>query len=237
MQQAHQRYISGMAKKNRDFLGIVESRWALAQQFGALPVLGAAATAYAASFLEFMHAWSPLSYVLAGLVGAILVQGWALLRISWAEKKKLVIRYQELEAPKSTINPREKIFQGKRISLNDLLLPGSRSIQNKTFINCDIVGPINLAATGHVTIKNNDGGLDIVIVRNDANICNVVVLENPVFENCTFHRITLFIPKNSIEMFKGLFDEGANVVTEIPTNQDEEIQRQPPLNIEPKTPQ
>jgi len=42
------------------------------------------------------------------------------------------------------INPLDVSFERKRILLNEFVLPSHTIIENKTFIDCDLIGPANI---------------------------------------------------------------------------------------------
>lgn len=204
-----------MAK--RDPLGTIESRYSLIQSVWALPVIGGGLTTALAVVTQFMQAWAPLSYGVAFMVGALLFQGWKLLRSWQAERDERRRRVQALQAPKSSLNPLDKKFDGIRIFLADLVPPFGKIISNKEFHNCELYGPLVITFQG-----NQDGGItfmgnsfnevDVIAVDYGAPASNAVSMMDCAFYNCTFDRVTILVSAIDVEPFERGFKGGLKIL-------------------------
>lgn len=182
-----------MAEK-KDRLSQFESRWALAKEFGAIPVIGGV-MAWATNL---MAQWAPYSWFVGALVGAILLQAWSAIRSWQAERNERIRRIAMLEAPKGQVNPLEDRFVRQRIHISDIMPPLGVVVANKEFRNCEIVGPANIVMQGtpaglselaYCTFRDCDG----VVTDDEVAINNVAAFIDCSFRNCTFYKVTLIM--------------------------------------------
>lgn len=191
-----------MAERKKDFLSVLESRWAL--QLGALPVIGAVLGGLAASFTAEMSRFAPLSWFLAAIVGALAFQVFAWLRAAWAERSAARRRIELLATPKGQVNPLADVFQTQRIFVSDLAPPTGNLIKNKRFVGCELVGPTNVVFLGSSPGATSLTGCelvdcDIVIARDDATMLNALGFADCHFIDCHLYKFTLFMP---LEIYK-----------------------------------
>lgn len=175
--------------------------WQAAVGAGVLTVGGL--TAWAAWATDMLAAYAPFSWVAAGLLGSILA-ALAFWLVQVAVRLRLKTRFdaRNLMGP-SPINPLEKTFVNRRIYVNDFVLPSNTIIANKTFIDCEIVGPANLywwRANSAPTLLGPQ--MDAVYLDPDKQFQNGIGLDNCIFRGCSFQRITLFVGANDYPIVK-----------------------------------
>lgn len=91
------------------------------------------------------------------------------------------------------VDPLSKVFEDKRIYLNDFVLPSSTIVSDKTFVGCEIVGPANIYLVEDYSINDvRPGKVDAVVLEGKNHFNNGYIFRNCAFRSCTFHRVTLF---------------------------------------------
>jgi len=176
--------------------------WSAAAGAGILTVGGL--TAWAASAVNRLASYAPLSWVAAGILGA-LATALAFLLVQVAVRLRLRTRFdaRNLAGP-SPINPLEKTFVNRRIYVNDFVLPSNTIISDKTFIDCEIVGPANLYWwRGNNAPTLLGPPMDAVYLDPKKHFSNGIGLDNCIFRGCSFQRITLFVGAPDYEAVKG----------------------------------
>ena len=203
-----------MAEK-RDRISQIESRWALFEAASRwFPPVGAAVSFVLAIFTDFMAAWAPLSWFVAGMLGWFLV---VLVQVALSlkqERDERVRRYALLAAPKGSINPLDERFVRQRVYLTDILPPAGKTVMGKEFRNCEIIGPAN------IYISASDGGAsefvgismincDAVVIDDGVAAYNCVELRDCSFKSCVFYDVTLIATVPFFEKFRSKM-EGIN---------------------------
>lgn len=162
-----------------------------------------------------------VSFVLARLTGFLVIYGWYVAFIAGTivffasmlsstllfntyikyqnmlqERKKDELR--KLWADKEDrINVMERSFTRKRINLVNFVDPITNDICDKSFINCDIIGPVNLFVGDNCTLKgNNLFGVDVVFIKEGATVRNAVHLKNITFDGCRVNLVTFVFTEN-----------------------------------------
>ena len=111
-------------------------------------------------------------------------------------------RYIQARVSKSTINPLDVTFTNERIDLRDLIRPLTNEIKGKTFVRCQIVGPINLVLWGNTNMANPDGiACEAVYADNAAPIANAVFMTNCDFRDCEFFNVTFLVQPHQYNHF------------------------------------
>lgn len=193
----------GMAGKDR--LGIFESRISLATLGwqGALAVSGFALPAWAVRATDAFAAYSPASWVAAGFAGLIFVViGYAI--YAWAAAKRVRSKYDKrMLAMGGAIDPLDKTFERKRIYLNEFCLPSLPLIEDKTFIDCEIVGPANVIfVAGNNITQARYPICDAVLLHPDVIANNGYLFKDCRFNRCSFSRVTYLVPMSEYYMFR-----------------------------------
>lgn len=130
-------------------LQAIESHWALVGMVlrWLLTIGSGAMSAWAAYATATLAAYSPLSWIAAGLLGA-LVFVWVLAGGAWLRANLYRASMMQRTLKRADIiNPLDDNFNKVRIRTSELLPPGQKIIRNKTFRDCEIVGP-DVAAFG-----------------------------------------------------------------------------------------
>ncbi len=157
--------LRSMAGKDR--LSWINTRWALFDRIW--PVAVAAIGGGVLTWLtDFMGAYAPASYGFgAGLAALMWLAGSLLVDASKTRRLKNK-QYESLREPKSEFDPLASTFEKKRIWVEDLFLPGYPVVEDKTFLDCEFVGPANIMLVG-------DGHLTGVTLSN----CDLILITPP----------------------------------------------------------
>lgn len=184
----------------------IEWRWTFAQAILGLPALIAsfALPAWAAKAVPMLEQFEPLSWVIAGFFG--LGFGVGLFALSaWARGKWVRSSYDSrMLAQGGAVDPLEKTFERKRIYLNEFCLPSHPLVEDKTFIDCEIIGPANiLFVSGNNITQGRYPVCDAVRLKEDLiPNANCYLFRDCIFRGCNFSRITFFVPHQETEMFR-----------------------------------
>jgi uncharacterized membrane protein YeaQ/YmgE (transglycosylase-associated protein family) len=151
--------------------------------------LGAIVSGWAAALTQPLRAFAPFSYVAAGiiggLVGAAIFALWGYFRLKIAQARY----FAEISKPSDIINPLDSVFQRRRISVSGLKDPMGRPVSDKTFVECEFVGPAVLVpqnCTFEGLVADN---CDYAALRADVpsvQIFNGVMMTGCVFRRCRF---------------------------------------------------
>lgn len=188
------------------FLSDIESRWSLLlllQSSGLLA--GFALPAWAVNAANIFSEYSPVSWLAAGFAGLFLTL-FCMLVWEFAVRLKIRSQYDArlLSAP-SLVNPLDKTFEGKRIYINEFVLPSHTRIEGKTFIDCEIVGPANIYwFAGNQAQENKLPKMDAVFLDPKKLFFNGILLKDCIFRGCSFQRITVFIGAADYDNFKNV---------------------------------
>lgn len=137
--------------------------------------------------------YAPFSWVVAGFTGLII---YAL--VVWligVGRSKLVRSKYDAKFIQETggVDPLARVFEGKRIYLNDFVLPSQPQVIGKTFVDCEIVGPTNMYFESDNSVDDvKPGTVDAVALSGERQFYNGILFRNCKFRGCTFHRVTLF---------------------------------------------
>ena len=164
---------------------------------------GGVVTGWAASAANLFPQYAPFSWVLAGLLGA-LIASLAAMCVGWLRyavvKATAVAKWRDRV---DSINPLDAAFHAKRISWQDIAHPISRKVERKRFTECDLLGPANIVMMGTGTVYGvHFFDCDIVVARPDAVLFNVIALENVEIIGGTMWRCTIIIPPEQVPTFQ-----------------------------------
>jgi hypothetical protein len=163
--------------------------------------------AWAAWTMEQFRAWAPMSWIAAGFSGAFIAAvGYAAFAKArfWFVNARVLDQFYKDD---DRVNPLEDTFRNRRINLADLVSPIEPIVRNKTFIDCEIIGPGNAALNATRPGSGSFNGItfvhcDACKVKNDAFTANGVMFEDCTFLRGKIFRITFFIPEGSYQHFK-----------------------------------
>jgi hypothetical protein len=127
--------------------------------------------------LSFNHGVTPVGYGLAAITGIL---SFAAFRAMWVKARIWTLEAKHREiigADSSAFDPMASIYQNKRLFLRDLVPPGRRFLQDRKFINCEIIGPGNIVVAlnktnGQAAIFQNNfyNDVDFIQIVSEKNL-------------------------------------------------------------------
>lgn len=169
-------------------------------------------TAWAAWAADILSQYAPFSWIASGLGGALIVALIILMvafgRLKWAQASA-TNKWRESVA---AISPLEDTFRSQRIRFSDLISPIRPEIRNKTFIDCEMIGPANLAM---LATRPGGGGFngtgfvdcDWIVVKDKTRIYNGALLVDCNFLRGVVYKATFYIvAEHALMMAKELPD-------------------------------
>lgn len=195
-------------------MATVEWQWSLLTFIKGSGIVGSfALPAWAASASHLFHQYAPFSWVAAGFGGMLIV---ALSYAVYARAYARFIRAKydaKMFAGGTFADPMAKTYENRRIFLNEFCLPSFPLIENKTFINCEIIGPSNIVLEYGNNVQEVRYPIsDAVLMKPNHQLFNAIIVRNCVFRQCSFQRITFLVPHSEYEMAKHW--AGFNWITE-----------------------
>jgi hypothetical protein len=194
-----------------------------------------AIAAWAAYATEQLKAYAPLSWVLAALVAGVLcsVIFW-LIAAGASLWTSTSIRKQMYEKTPPSINQLDTTFQKQRIKIEELALPFDPVVRDKTFIECQLLGPCNIALRGRGSITScgfvHAAG---VLIKEEASVPVGILFLNCTFLRCRIYRVLLFASLGEYErLSKGI--PGLPWITAEPTQSSGELARDLPKQEPPR---
>lgn len=150
--------------------------------------------AWVTAATQQFQAYAPLSWTVAGFAGMLLVAlMWAL--VGYGYRSLIRARYDaRLIESSGIVNPMDRTLEGKRIFVDHLVLPSHPHILNKTFVDCEIIGPANIyLVEGSQAVENKLPRIDAVFIAPGHKFHNGVAFHACLFKGCSFQRITIFV--------------------------------------------
>jgi len=158
--------------------------------------------AWAAAASEWLNAWGPIGWVFSGLAVAgfavLILNAWAHYGMRSAQSRA----WGAMAERTFRVNPLDEQFARQRINIADFFNPFSAVYRNKTFIDCEFMGP------GVVAFVNSNVEIDGIIdcefieVAGNIHVRNVVGFENAALRRCRFYRMTLLFPPNDAQRLR-----------------------------------
>lgn len=184
------------------------------------------AISWMSSFTDWMAPWGPLGWLAAGLATSLFVAGvLTLIRMgmSWKRSKDALVEFTERHVTSTSVNPLKRDFSEQRVNLWDFYHPYFEENREKTFRNCELMGPCNISLSGITQMpraKLRD--CDFVIVGLGKPMKGVVAFADCSFIDCAFYRVTFFVDAGLARSLKsqmlatGVFegDEPINVISD-----------------------
>ena len=129
-----------MSNRIDRWLNVLESRLSLVLMLGGASVIGFL-SALAARATSWMNEYGPISWVAAGILGALLAS--IVFAVASSARLRWIRAHYNAQLIKRSgfVDPLATTFHNKRIHLSDFVEPANSFIEGKTFVDCDIVGP------------------------------------------------------------------------------------------------
>ena len=152
-------------------------------------------------------------FLVAVFIVSLVVLSAVALMISAAIKNlKKSKFYDSVSNPPEVYNPKLSLFQDKVFYLRDMFTPISPVVENKTFVNCDIIGPgvVLFEERNEFPQCNFIETGDVIAVPHGAYITGGLAFMRCTFRDCRFFRtqIVTAAPQVMAELRR----IGANVV-------------------------
>lgn len=217
-----------MLKKLRDLLQEFSAYLSFWPLFGGTAVMSAV-TGLAAWATKQLEEWAPLSYLVAAVAGAIVFV--AIFGAAVVIRNAMImgsIRRRFYEGGER-IDPMKRQFDRQRVKIADLAPPMGGPIKEKTFEECEILGPANivLLGTGSSMLAGNTfSKTDAISTADGAQPNTAVIFLNCRFINCHFFEVAIFL-------HEGVYDaantaiSGLNWITPPPSTLFSPTQPQP----------
>ena len=170
-----------------------------------MPAGSFALPAWATRAAGVFSQYSPLSWVVAGFAG-LFCYAFAVFIYGTGQQRSVRSRYDsKFMQETGGVDPLARVFEGKRICLNDFVLPSQPRVAGKTFVDCEIVGPTNMYFESDNSVDDvQPGFVDAVALSGERQFSNGVLFRNCKFRGCTFHRVTLFFQPVEVLRIKQL---------------------------------
>jgi hypothetical protein len=182
-------------------------------------LVGGSVIAWYARASGWMAQFDTFGLIVAAVGGALLIY----LIVSFgrhlnARSRQIAtqVELEKIRASSSTINPLDDVFSRVRISTESLRPPYGNIIFEKTFRNCDLVGPCNAAFFKCHFDGNKGDECDAVVIKPlsaNPQIQNGLLFLNCTFHQCRFYFITFFVPSDMLEWFNLYNWSGMNWLT------------------------
>jgi hypothetical protein len=162
-----------------------------------LPVIGGIVTTWAAILTPALKDYAPFSYVVAALLGGVVV-ALVLTLMSWSTAALFRAMYYARSArPSDVPNPLDTTFTHRRIRLVDFCDPVTRVVHRKTFVECELIGP-TVALFSGCRLIGSGGPLDaiacnFVLVRDSDRPIQYhgIVLIDCTLQDCKYLNLTM----------------------------------------------
>lgn len=174
--------------------------------------------AWAAATTEWVMGYGPIGWVAAGFAGLFVsaFSIYIITAIRFLLTKAHVLK--TFYANSDKINPLDLHFLNKRINLKDLLPPGPGIVENKTFENCELVGPLNIFPFQCLLQRNLYTAVDFIVVDNQKAkthaITNAAEFRNCRFLNCKIYFVSFLVMEDAYKIFDSY--GGCNWITKTP---------------------
>lgn len=161
---------------------------------------------YFASITEALKPYAPISWwAFALLGGALFALSFSAAAWGWSRFQLAAIR-KEWRDKIENINPLDENFHGKRISIASLATPFINTIDNKSFSDCDLVGPATVIVTGERGSVIGNGFFECVFVtlrpRPILSGRSIIFIRNCHIINCRLIGCIVLVQHNAVEAFR-----------------------------------
>lgn len=128
------------------------------------------------------------------LLGSLILAAAAALAASAYRRFKEGQLYRALAQKQSGFNPKSDNYSDEVFNVADMFHPMSHVLDQKTFHNCDFIGPGVILFDGHINLVGGGDFVecgDLIFAPGGTAVTSVLVLRNCTFRNCRFFRVGL----------------------------------------------
>jgi len=165
-------------------------------------VAGWVMSSWAAWFTAALAPYSPLSWVLAGAVMALVL---AVIITLLSKTADVLTRWnfaRKMAASPPSFNPLDTVFERMQLKLSDLRNPYAPVHDGKTFLDCELIGPGVIAFYGSTVERVAFIGCDCVAIKKDAQVQNLLVLRNAVVRGGEIYGATILFSEADVPGFR-----------------------------------
>ena len=157
---------------------------------------------YLSTGVTWISQFGAFGWATTGILSFLVLSGATFLAGAAREKFVYAKIAREKAAPGDSVNPIEREFTKKRINLIDLVRPSTSYIKDKTFTDCQLIGPMNVILDG-VTISGSGFiNCNWAVVKSNITIFNAVALTNVTIRGGDISDLTILVPEGGIEMLR-----------------------------------
>lgn len=169
---------------------------------------------WATWFAGLFQQYAPASWVIAAVLGALC--GVLIMLLATIARERLqLIRFREQVFTASQINPLDPMFTGRRLRLVDLAPPVGPFIDQKTFTDCEIIGPANVMFAGCHFVGSGGNIVDGIVIKPGFLPSNGFGFRGCTFTRCRFYLMTFMVPEPEFQLFQTTHP-GLNWITDTP---------------------
>ena len=161
-------------------------------------------TGWAAAASDWLNAYGPISWITAGLLGALVVCVCLALGGIFKDRMARARVWSIMSSTPKSINPLDNIFTNQRIDLNDFHSPFYEPAIGKTFVDCELLGPCVLAFVGTSINGLTAIECDFVKVDENASVKTAVVFVNANIKRCKIYRATVLMGQTDVRNFESV---------------------------------
>jgi hypothetical protein len=178
--------------------------------FAVSTIVGSGAVTGVAAYysnLQPIHIAASVAAVALTIAVVFLLIGLA--RVRYARASVM----QKVANDTDVINPLSETFEKKRIRMSDFYTPYQYVYRNRSFIDCEIIGPGVVLLSGNIDIKGI-ANCDFVEVPDQFSAGNVTVFTAVTFRRCSFYNMTIIAPTTLAAKIKALKNVKTNWITD-----------------------
>lgn len=172
---------------------------------------GAAVMGYLAKATGWIAQYGPIAWGGIGLLAFLLIYCvlvWGRGRLAKARMERAAAMVTERAAEHATVNPLAPDFRNQRIRLVDLYTPYGLPIDERSFKDCDLIGPAVLWLSPYTVFRNNTFH-NVEFIKIDANTArqwpNKLALTGGGVERCRLVNVIILVHADHAPNFEALF--------------------------------
>lgn len=152
----------------------------------------------------------------AGLLGFLVFAGaQALIGVS-KDRRARARALNEWPKTVDSVNPMRTVFDNERLRMRDLAHPLTQKITAKTFNQCELFGPENIAMMGNTITGTGFYDCEFIVVKDNTLIRNVVLLDQCHIVGGSLWNLTIFMNQAQFNDLKANLPQIASLTYEQP---------------------